>query len=141
LAITIGTIGKSLTQDPWLSATSPQEAVELPQFANRMSTVSVEEWVDRGNMIAMDPLLFNALMWGLSNPDRFEAWYEAQAADHESRLPEMRRAGVEVDALPSLPEFFENSEQIVRDYEREVSPLPSIPPRLVADAEALGWRV
>jgi hypothetical protein len=92
-------------------------------------------------MIAMDPLLFNALMWGLSNPDRFEAWYEAQAADHESRLPEMRRAGVEVDALPSLPEFFENSEQIVRDYEREVSPLPSIPPRLVADAEALGWRV
>jgi hypothetical protein len=135
-------VGRSMSEEPWLSAASPQEAVELAPFANRMSTVSVEEWVDRQNMVAMEPLLFNALMWGLSNPDRFEAWYESAKAEYESGAPEAISHGLEIDeTLPSLPEFFESSERIVRDYERDVQPLPPIPPRLLDDATALGWKI
>ena len=43
--------------------------------------------------------------------------------------------------LPSLGDFFDYSAQIVGDYEREIGQLPPVPPRLLADAERLGWRV
>ena len=87
-------------------------------------------------------LLFKALVWGSSNPNRFEAWYSSVVEDYRSMLPKMQAAGLEVGSeLPSLPQKFEDSEQIVRDYERDIGPLPSIPPRLLSDAEALGWRV
>jgi hypothetical protein len=93
-------------------------------------------------MVAMEPLLFNALMWGLSNPDRFEAWYESAKAEYESNAPEAISHGLEIhESLSSLPQFYENCEQIVRDYERDVQPLPPIPPRLLDDATALGWKI
>ena len=53
----------------------------------------------------------------------------------------MRSAGVDVGELPPLPEFLASSEQIVHDYERDIGPLPSIPPTLLDDAVALGWRI
>jgi hypothetical protein len=127
---------------PWQSADSPQEAVPSKvQFGTGMSALSHEQFL--GLKRATEPYLFNALLWGLDNPKRFEAWYSSQAADYESKLPLMRKAGLEIDdELPSLSESFVNSEQVVRDYERDIGPLPSsIPPRLLADAEALGWRV
>lgn len=81
-----------------------------------------------------------ALLWGLSNPDRFEAWYESMLAHRESILPMMQAAGVQAD-LPSLQDFFESSAQIIRDYERDIGPLPSIPGKLLDDAAALEWKV
>jgi hypothetical protein len=130
--------GKS---ESWSTVASPQEAVEPPQFAKGMATMSVEQFTDRKMMTAAEPFLFEALVWGLSYPDRFEAWYGAHLAHHESLLPEMRVAGLEIGESPSLEEFYEASEQIVRDYVQEIGPLPPVPPRLLADAEQLGWRV
>jgi hypothetical protein len=124
------------------SAASPQEAVQPVRLAkHRPKSISVEEFNDPQLRAAMEQLLLEALLWGLSNPDRFEAWYTSRVERHESRLAEMREAGLEVGHLPSLPQFFEDSAQIVRDYERDVGPLPSIPPRLLADAERLAWRI
>ena len=127
---------------PWQSANSPQEAVPSKvQFGTGMSALNHEQFLQLKG--ATEPYLFNALLWGLDNPDRFEAWYGAQSADYESKLPLMRKAGLEIDdELPSLSESFENGEQVVRDYERDIGPLPSsIPARLLADAETLRWRV
>ncbi len=89
----------------------------------------------------MQQVLLQALLWGLSNPDRFGAWYSAQHLHLESMRPTAFSAGLELDTWPSLPQWFEDCEQIVRDYERDIGPLPPIPARLLADAEALGWRV
>jgi hypothetical protein len=132
---------ESLRGTTWGTATSPREAVPPGAFAKHFKTLSVKEFLDRRTATAMEPRMFHALLWGLTYPDRFEAWYSSELAQNESMLPEMREAGLEVDEPRSLPQFAEDSEEIVRDYEREVSPLPSIPPRLLADAKALGWRV
>ena len=127
---------------PWRSADSPREAVPSKvQFGTGMSALSQEQFL--GLKQATEPYLLNALLWGLDNPERFEAWYSSQTADYESMLPLMHKAGLEIDdQLPSLSEWFENSEQVVRNYERDIGPLPSsLPAKLLADAEALGWRV
>ncbi len=128
-------------EGPLSAAASPQQAVQLPQFAERMSTISLKQFTDPQARSTMDQRLQYALFWGLSYPDRFEAWYASRVADYESQLPLYQRMGLEIDELPSLQQFYEDSEQILRDFERDLAPLPSIPSRLLADAEQLGWRV
>jgi hypothetical protein len=125
----------------WSAAAAPQEAVQPPQFSTGMSTISVKQFNDPQLRATLEVLLFEALVWGLSYPDRFEAWYSSMVADYQSMLPEAQRAGLDVGELPSLPQHLEDIEEIVRDYERDIHPLPSIPPRLLADAKGLGWRV
>ena len=150
----------------WRTAASPQDAVPPPEFAEGAATLSVEQFQDRQMATAVEPLLCQALLWGLSNPDRFEDWYGSMVADNESTppvdsdddgvevedlyrslepetesMPPVRSFGLEVDNLPPLPKFLDDSEQVVHDYERDVGPLHEIPPRLLADAKALGWRV
>lgn len=130
------------SEEIWSKSASPQGVVQpIPMWKGR-STISVEEFTDRRLMQLMDQPMLWALIWGLSNPDRFEAWYSSATANYASHVDTLRHAGVEVDdELRSLPQFYEDSEQIVRDYERDVGPLAPIPPRLLADAEHLGWRV
>lgn len=124
---------------PWQSAASPQEAVpSRVHFANSMSSLTHEQFL--GLKRPTEPYLFNALLWGLDNPDRFETWHAAQTTEYESELPVMRRAGLEVGESSSLAEYLESCEQIVHNYERDLDPLPSPPARLLSDAEALGWR-
>ena len=126
----------------WAEATSPQEAVQRTQFSDHMATMTYEQFNRRETKMAVEQPFLGALLWGLSNPDRFEAWYTAYLADYEERLPELQAAGLDVvGPLPTLKENYENSEQIVRDYERDLDELPPIPARLLADAEQLGWRV
>ena len=114
----------------------------MPRFADGGSALSVEMFNRPQTMVFMEPVTFHALLWGLIDPDRFEAWYTSQVADYESGAPEAISHGLEIpETMPSLQQFYENCEQIIRDYERDVQPLPPIPPKLLADAEALGWRV
>jgi hypothetical protein len=105
------------SEGTWSTAASPREAVQPVQLAKhwRKSRISAEEFEDRRLSAPMEQLLLEALLWGLSNPDRFEAWYRSNLAGHESTLPTMRSAGIEVGELPSLEHFFEESAQIVRD--------------------------
>jgi hypothetical protein len=126
-------------EDSWAAAASPQEASTPTQLAERMSTISFEQFNDVRAGRLMDQFLLGALLWGLAYPDRFETWYTARLTD--PKLPFYRSMGLEIDDMPSLHQFYEDGEQIVRDYEREVDPLPEIPPRLLADAKALGWRI
>lgn len=131
------------TGSPWNTAVSPEEAVQLLPVADRTAALSVEQFDSLEFRRGMEEPLFQALLWGLDHPDRFEAWYSSHLAEYESTLPLARKAGLELDdELPSLAEFVENGEQLVREYELlQEAPLPAIPPRLLADAEALGWRV
>jgi hypothetical protein len=135
---------EGVRQQPTWTAGSPREAVRPLQLETSWpkSTITVEEFQDRRLGAPMEQLLLHALLWGLSEPDRFEAWYAAHGAEHEAGLPLAQRAGLDMEALPSLAQSYENSAEIVRDYERDIAPLPlSIPARLLADAEALAWRI
>lgn len=133
---------RDLAEKPWETAASPQEALALPRFAGKGgSALSVEHFERLELKRAMEGFLLAALAWGLDHPDRFEAWYSSQAAEAEAMLPLAEKAGVEVDN-PSLAEYVENCAQLVRHYELlSEEQLPPVPPRLLADAEALGWRV
>jgi hypothetical protein len=126
----------------WSAAASPQDAVQPPQLGEHGRSISWEEFNEPKWRPIMEQLVLDALLWGLSNPDRLEAWYGANLAHRESMTPTYRQMGLDIElAPPPLPEFLANSEQIVRDYERDIGPLPAIPPRLLDDATALGWRI
>jgi hypothetical protein len=127
----------------WATAASPQEAVPLPSFADSGAALTVEQFDRREFRRTMEVPFLSAILWGLDHPDRFEAWFSAQKAEYESMLPQARRAGLEVDdELPSLPEFVETGEQFISEYEQVSNhQLPPVPPPLLADAQALGWRV
>lgn len=60
------------------------------------------------------------------------------AEDHERRLPGMRQVGLAVDAMPDLPKFLEDAEELLRNFERDAGTLPAIPEKLLKDARALG---
>lgn len=129
-------------QDDWSAAASPRDAVQLPPLAARLgSSMRPEELQDARTRAAIEQLVLEALLWGLSNPERVSAWYSAYLTKMELRTPAMREAGLDVEVPPGLPEFVAYGEAIVRDYEREIGPLPSIPPRLRDAATALGWSI
>jgi hypothetical protein len=134
LKVVVEACGEDLTR-----AMSPGEAVPLARFP-KDATLKVEEFDNPEFVVFMELKLPSALVWGLTYPDRFEAWYCSDAAAHGSMLSRARKAGVEAGESPSLSQLFEGSAAIVRDYERDVAPLPATPPRLLAAAEALGWR-
>jgi hypothetical protein len=53
-------------------------------------------------------------------------------AHYKSWLPKAWSAGLEVEELRSLQEFFDDGTEAVHDYERVSDrPLPAIPPRLL----------
>ena len=128
-------------QGTWSSALSPREAVQPIRFVKFFGrSMRPDDFKDARVRMALEQQLLEAALWGLANPDRFETWYKSRLTHHESMCPTYRRMGLDVEQLPTLPEFFEFSEQILRDYERDVGPLPSIPSKLIADAQALGWK-
>ena len=90
---------------------------------------------------AWEQYVLEALIWGLADPKRFAVWYADKAQRHAAKLGLYQRSGLAVDAMPALGEFFDECEQIVRKYEREVGTLPSIPAKLLSDARALGISV
>ncbi|MBI5734098.1 MAG: hypothetical protein HY973_04130 [Candidatus Kerfeldbacteria bacterium] len=91
--------------------------------------------------VGLEEYCVMSLLWGLANPNRFESWYKKYLADSENTLPTLKKAGLAIDTLPSLVEFYEQGEQILRDYEQEIQPLPLILHQLVTDAEALGRKI
>jgi hypothetical protein len=130
------------TQETWSRAASPREAVRPVPLAKswHKSTITVEELKDPRLMVPAEQLLLQALLWGLSYPESFNAWFSKDVTNRES-IATMLAAGVEVGQPPTLEQYFEAGEQIVLDYERDIGPLPLIPPKLVADAQDLGWRI
>jgi len=125
----------------WSTAASPREAVQPPQNGKLGKSISWEEFNTPKWRPLMEQWVLHALLWGLSNPDRLETWYGANLAHRESMTPTYRRMGLDIELPSPLPEFLANSEQIVRDYERDIEPLPSIPPKLLDDATSLGWKI
>lgn len=129
-------------QRTWSAAFSPLDAVQPVPLAKHFGrSIGTNEFNGSRMRTILEKKLLPAVLWGLSNPRRFEIWYESHSKEHKSRLPLMGEAGLKIDKLPTLSQRFEGSEQIIHDYEREIAPLPSIPVRLLDDAQALGWKL
>jgi hypothetical protein len=122
---------------------SPQEYVQPVRYAKHFgATISAKRLLKKSEWtLAWEQYVLEALIWGLADPNRFAVWYADKAQRHASKLGLYQRSGLAVDAMPALGEFFDECEQIVRGYEREVGSLPKIPAKLLSDARALGINV
>lgn len=122
---------------------SPLEYVQPVRYAKHFgATISAKRLFTKSEMLsALEQYVLEALIWGLADPKRFAVWYADEAQRHASKLSLYQRSGLAADAMPALGEFFDACEQIVRNYEREVGPLPKIPAKLLSDARALGINV
>ena len=128
----------------WDSApnATPKDVVQPVRLGNFFgTTITTKDFQDLRLRVALEQHFVEALLWGLVNPDRFTAWYNDQLRRYESSLNSMRSSGLSVDALPSLSGFFDQSEQIIRNYERDIAPLPDVPAKLLNDARSLGVRI
>lgn len=101
-------------------------------------TMAVKEFKEL--RLPLEHWFLEGLLWGLANPEAFEAWYQADYHDKLTSLPQMRDAGLAVDPIPDLAECLANSEEILRNYERDIGPLPAIPASLLLDGQALGCK-
>lgn len=100
-------------------------------------TMSVKDFKEL--RVPLEHWFLEGLLWGISNPQAFESWFQAHYEDQMQRLPQMREAGLAVDDLPDLARSLADGEAILRNYERDIGPLPAIPDSLLADARSL-WR-
>ena len=130
-------------KDEWntRSDKAPHDIVEPFKLSKHGKMIRSKDLKDNRIRTALEQFCLEGLLWGLANPDRFKAWYESQEKSQRDRLPLMQNAGLAVDSIPTLSEFLKESEEMLKGYESEVDPLPAIPPRLLADARALGREI
>ena len=115
------------------------ESFKLSKHFGKM--IRSKDLKDNRIRTALEQVCLEGLLWGLANPDRFKTWYESQEKSQRDRLPLMQNVRLAVDSIPTLSEFLKESEEMLKGYESEVDPLPTIPPRLLADARALGREI
>jgi len=109
------------------------------RFADNGPTIDVRGFKE--NRLSLELWFLEGLLWGIDNPRAFETWYQLHYEEQIKMLPLMRKAGVAVVEPLDLPHFLADSEEILRNYEREFGPLPAVPESLLADARALGVRL
>ena len=121
---------------------APREIVEPIRLQSAFGmSIILRDFQDSRLRTALEQNVLEALLWGLANPDRFAMWYAGAAQRQQSSLDVMQKAGLATGPLPPLPEFFDQSEAVVRNYEREVGTLPEIPKKLLFDSRGLGVKV
>jgi len=117
---------------------APHEIINLEPFSKHFGkTVPVSFLKKMQTNWEQEFLL--ALLWGLSNPDKFKLWYEKKYNEDKKILEEAKKAGLDVDFIPTLEQYLSSCEEIIKNYEHKMGNLPTtIPPRLIADAQKLG---
>ena len=102
-------------------------------------SLNTDQLTDRALCLEIEQVFVAALLWGLALPQRFNSYYRTRTHLMSARLEAMRKAGVQVDAPPDLPQFVRDCEQLLKDYERAAGQaLPPASPSLLADARQLG---
>lgn len=135
--------GARAENESWrvINAIAPRDVVKAPRFARTGPAVDAKALTDKQMRLGLEQWFLEGVLWGLANPEAFEKWYNARFEDQTKRIALMRQSRLAIDALPSLPQFLADSEELLRNYGRDVGPLPTIPAKLLADARALGRQV
>jgi len=126
--------------DSWDSGqpVAPQDVVTRPKFTQLGKTIGAEKLIDPQMRIALEQFCLEGILWGLANPQSFADWYDRYFQDIDGQIAFARRAGVNLDDPKPLSEMFEDSETILRNYERDIEPLPNIPEKLAFEFSMLG---
>ena len=119
----------------------PCEIIEPVPLAKHYARITPQQLQQADIRRYLEQYVLESCIWGLANRDRFAKWYANHAKQFTSKMPLCQLAGLAVETPPELSAFFDQSEQIVRDYEQKVGPLPAIPAKLRSDVSALGIEV
>jgi hypothetical protein len=88
----------------------------------------------------LEQYVLYGLLWGMANPEKWHAWAEQYERGQDTEVPRMQAAGLVVERVTAR-QLLKESEAMLRGYEAEVNPLPSIPSALLEDAKLLGIRL
>jgi hypothetical protein len=116
----------------------PVDEIAPSRFAAIGTSMRPEELKDKRTWYVLEHFCLNGILWGLAYPDAFAAWYEANATPPQEKW---QPAGLSDREPPQLTQFYADCVSLLEDYQAEIAPLPSIPSRLLDDAQALGRRV
>lgn len=130
--------GMRSSNESWttISGRAPHDIIEPTRFSKTGASMPAKTLNDVRS--GLEHFVLEGILWGFANPDAFEKWYVARHREQINQLPTMRKAGLDIGGLPDLQEFLANSEQILRGFEAEIGPLPTIPAKLIADARKIG---
>jgi hypothetical protein len=117
---------------------APQDVVERPSFTRLGKTIGAEKLTDPQMRMALEQFCLQGILWGLANPGLFAEWYDGYWQDADGSLALAKAAGVDSEHPKPIEEMFEDSEKILRNYERDIGSLPSIPERLALEFTSLG---
>lgn len=121
------------------TTTAPHDIVHRVRIAETFGpTIKAEALLDKRLQGRLEQDFLGGLMYGLSNPKSFEAWHAHHLAEFEKNKDLYQKMDIGVDRLPTLSETYQESEEIIQNYEQDMEiKLPSIPDRLLVDAKAL----
>ena len=120
---------------------NPREAGKPVKFSKTSKVISMKQLKDKDIQHALEVYCYESLMWGLVNSENFKSYYSANEKRQREQLPEYQKAGLAVDSIPTLDQILNDGEEILRNYEKEIRPLSSVPQKLKEEALFLGIKV
>ncbi len=126
-------------KEKWSSkkTNNPIQIVNPTGFSELGKTTNASMLNDRKIQHTFEGFFYEALLWGLSFPELFEAYDKEKRQERIDRLPVYKEIGV--DKIPTLEEDLVEAEKIIHSYEETMNqPLSSIPQRLLNDIKVLG---
>lgn len=96
---------------------------------------------DKRMQLALEQYFFEGLIWGLANSGNFKAYFETKEKEQREKLPEYKKAGLEIESIQTLDQALKDGEEILKGYEKEIRPLFPIPQKLKKDALSLGIEI
>src|SRR3989344_8208852 len=123
------------------NSNNPREIVKPVKFSKTTKVITMKQLKDKDIQHALEVYCYESLIWGLVNSDNFKTYYSASEDKQRERMPEYKKAGLEVDYIPSLDQIFKEGEEILKGYEKEIRELSPIPQKLQNEAISLGIKV
>src|SRR3989344_4543879 len=123
------------------NSSNPREAVKPVKFSKTTKVITMKQLKDKDIQHALEVYCYESLMWGLVNSDSFQTYYSTNEKRQREQLPEYKKAGLEVDSIPTLDQILKDGEEILRNYEKEIRPLSPIHQKLKEGALSLGIKV
>ena len=101
-------------------AVPPNEFLDTLQFGDKFKSLPANCFSDREIRAAIEQSFVNGILYGLSCPKMFEAWYELHLEDFNNNRELYERMELGVDRLPSLEEFYRDGKDIIDLYMQEM---------------------
>jgi len=120
---------------------NPREAVKPVKISKTSEFISMKQLKSKDFQHALEVYFYEGLFWGLVNSSNFNAYFQANEDRQRNQLPVYKKAGLDVDSIPTLDQILREGEEILRGYEKEIRPLSPIPQKLKKDALSLGVQV